>query len=50
MIYKFSRFVMMLMKAFSDHQQVKGFKGVGSLQLQIRAIRDRSWCYNKFEM
>ena len=37
-------------KAFSDHQQVKGVKGVDSLRLQIRAIRDRSWCYNKFEM
>lgn len=45
MIYKFSGFVMMLIKALSDHQHEveyasEGFKGVDSLRLQIYAIQN----------
>lgn len=68
MIYKFEsmwnqcqwykiilRFVIMLMKASSDHQHnveyaTEDFKGVDSLRLQIPAIWDQFWYYNKFEM
>ena len=54
MIYKFLRFVMTLMKAFSDHEHkvecaCEGFTGVDSLRLQFHAIRSQFWCCNKFE-
>ena len=46
MIYKFLRFVMTLMKAFSDHEHKveyagEGFTGVDSLRIQFHAIRSQ---------